>query len=56
MKTPRARGEKYWSRKGDNANKVVDETQKSIGNLKPFYKKNIALPVKEDFTHLEKLK
>lgn len=39
-----------------NANKVVDETQKSIGNLKPFYKKIIALPVKEDFTHLEKLK
>lgn len=39
-----------------NANKITDNTQKSIGSFKPFYRKIIALPVKEDYTHLEKLK
>lgn len=39
-----------------NANNVVDTTNQTIAGFKPYFKKVEALPIKEDFTHLEKLK
>lgn len=35
-----------------NANKVIDSTSKSRGSFKPFQKTIVAIPVKEDVTHM----
>ncbi len=37
-----------------NANKVVDATSKSRGSFKPFQKTIVAIPIKEDVTHMFK--
>jgi len=45
-------GEKNRYYEVENANNITDETKKTIGGFKPYWKKVTGIPVKEDVTNL----